>query len=222
MPKLLIADHSELRSDRLKEALQTEWEIHTCTDSYPVIDTMRYINPDAMIVDLNIGPQNGLSVLQEGFPDLPPVILALTNFISPYVAQTAESLGVGSLMRIPCKIDHIKERLTDMYQSHSIKPTMLTRHLDALAIGKNLTGYRCLLAVIPFFKSDANFMLKEVYPDVAKLCGLNDDRCVEHAIRTAIRDAWERRDPAVWSYYFPNHTHCPSNKEFIARIAELI
>lgn len=222
MPKLLIADHSEIRSDSLKEALDTNWEIHICADSYPVIDTMKYINPDALIIDLNIEPQNGLSILEEGFPDLPPVILALTSFKSPYIADTAESLGVGDLIQTPCETDLIKARLLDMYQAHLSKPSLLTRHIASLGINSNLAGYRCLVAAAPFLKVNPSYMLKEIYPEVAKLCCLNDWRCVEHAIRTAIRDAWERRNPAVWAYYFPHHTNCPSNKAFLSRISQLI
>lgn len=222
MPKLLIADRSEIRSNSLKEALQTEWEIHTCVSSYPVIDTMRYTNPDALIIDLNIGPQNGLSILEEGFPDLPPVILALTNLTSPYVAKTAESLGVGTLMQVPCRIDYIKERLTDMYQAHLTQPTLLTRHLHTLGIDSTLSGYRCLLVTIPFFQANPHLMLKEIYPEVSKLCGLSDWRAVEHALRTVIQKAWENRDPKLWDYYFPNYSKCPSNKKFILRLAQLL
>ena len=222
MPKLLIADRSETRSDSLKQALQTEWEIHTCMDSYPVIDTMRYTNPDALIIDLNIEPQNGLSILEEGFPDLPPVILALTNLTSPYITKTAESLGVGTLMRVPCKIDYIKECLTDMYQAHLMQPTLLIRHLHTLGVDTTLTGYRCLLAIIPFFQANPYLMVKEIYPEIARLCGLSDWRAVEHTTRTVIQKAWKKRDPKVWDFYFPGHTKCPSNKKFILRITQLL
>ena len=222
MPKLLIADHSEIRSDSLKEALQTEWEIHTCVDSYPVIDTMRYTNPDALIIDLNIGPQNGLSILEEGFPDLPPIILVLTNLLSPYITKTCESLGVSMLMQIPCKVDYIKERLTDMYQAHLQKPSRLTRHLQALDINSTLTGYRCLLTAIPLFQANPNLTANEVYHEVANLCELTDWRNAEHCIRTTIRNAWKRRDPNIWAYYFPNRSKRPTNKAFITRIAQLL
>lgn len=222
MPKLLIADHSELRSNLLKEALDTNWEIYVCADSYPVIDTMKYIHPDAMIINLNIGPQNGLSVLKEGFPELPPVILALTNFVSPYVAQTAESLGVSMLMQIPCSTRHLREQLDDMYQAYLEGPALIKRHLQKLGIDPTLTGYRCLLAAIPFFHTNPNLMIKEVYPEVAKICSLTDKENVEHCIRTAISNGWEHRDPEVWEYYFPNCSKRPSSKKFILRIAQLL
>ena len=220
MPKLLIADHLEDRQEALKKVMDTEWEIHTCLDSYPVVDTMRYLKPEAMVIDLNLIPQNGLSVLKESFPELPPVILALTNLISPYIVKTAESLGVGMLVRVPCKIDFVKEQLEDMYQAYLESPSLLSRHLQKLGIDTTLAGYRCLLTTIPFFQANPNLMVKEVYPEVAKLCNLTDGRNVEHCIRTAIRNAWKYRDPAVWDYYFPDLAECPTNREFILKIAQ--
>lgn len=123
MPKLLIADHSDVRTDALTKALETKWEIHTCSSSYPVIDTMKYINPDALIIDLSIGPQDGLSVLERAFPNLPPVIMALSNYVSPQIYDTAGKLGVGCLLRIPCNPDYVAAQLNEMFNAHLDKRT---------------------------------------------------------------------------------------------------
>ena len=75
-----------------------------------------------------------------------------------------------------------------------------------------------LVAVDPWL------LMKEIYPDVGVVCCLNDYRCVERTIRSAIRKAWDNRDDAVWSQYFPRNkageSIRPTNKEFIARLAE--
>lgn len=221
MQKLLIAERSDTYTSSLEKALKTEWEVHVCTDSYPVIDTMKYLNPDAMIINLNMAPKDGLAVLQEAYPELPPVVLALSNFISPYILQTAENLGVGCVMRIPCKTDYITDRIKDMYQAYLETPNATSRHLHILGVNTRLSGYRCLQAIIPLFTADPQPLLKEVYPTIAKICGLNDARCVERVIRTAIHNAWRTRDRSVWKKYFPEDK-CPSNKLFISRIAEMI
>lgn len=221
MQKVVIAEHSDVLLESLEKALQTEWEVHTFTDSYPVIDTMKYLNPEALILDLNLAPKDGLTILEELFPDLPPVILALTNFTSPYIEAAAESLGVGYMMRIPCKIDEVKRRLSDMYEFYQKSPDAIAKHLRILNLNNKLAGYRCLLATINFLKNNPNLMLKEVYPDVAKLCSLNDSRCVERDIRVAIHTAWENRDSTVWKKYFPNcDKKCPTNREFITCVIE--
>lgn len=95
------------------------------------------------------------------------------------------------------------------------------KHLDALGIRPNLSGYRCLLIAIQLFSQNRNLLLKEIYPDVSTQCGLNDATCVERVIRSAIRDAWNHGSKEIWNAYFPRHTHCPSNKEFIATLSDL-
>ena len=47
-------------------------------------------------------------------------------------------------------------------------------------------------------------------------------RCVDQAIRRAIKTAWNEQDPEIWNLFFPRIPHCPSNKEFIARIACIV
>lgn len=112
--------------------------------------------------------------------------------------------------------------MLQFYQQDTSKRA--ARLLQLLKVSAKLTGYRCLLCAIPMVARDPCLLLKEIYPDVAKRCRLNDYRCVEHTIRTAIRKAWENRDDAVWSTYFPKDKTggiiCPTNKEFIARLAE--
>ena len=179
MRKLLIAEHSETLTSALENALQEQWTMHICTDGYAAIDTLQYFTPDAMILDLNLPQKDGLAVLEECFPNLPPVILALTNFVSPYIAQTAASLGVGYMLQIPCPIGQIKTRLTDMYAAYMSPPNALVRHLKALQFNPNYAGYRYLLVAIPAFKEDPQQLLsKEVYPRVIAECNVTDERCV--------------------------------------------
>lgn len=227
MKKLLIAEHSEVLANNLEKTLQDEWEIHTCADGYTTIDTLQYLQPEAMVIDLRLPQKTGLSVLEECFPRIPPVTMALSTYISPYVEQTAASLGVGYIMPLPCDMDELKERLADMYESYRNPPNATSRHLRSLGFNTKIDGYCYLLAAIPYFtKNRDQRMLKELYPDVAKMCDANNKNCVERSIRFAIQDAWERRDLKVWSYYFPlnedGDIDCPSNKVFITRLAELI
>jgi hypothetical protein len=88
-----------------------------------------------------------------------------------------------------------------------------------------LDGYRYLQVAIPLFAEDpAQRICKELYPAVARLLGVSGNNNIERSIRSAIEDAWVRRDPAVWDTYFPpgmvTREKGPSNKLFIARMAE--
>ncbi len=82
-------------------------------------------------------------------------------------------------------------------------------------------GYdHMLLAVSRYAKGDIQSLTKELYPYIADFFGYADWHAVEHSIRSAIADAWAARDPIVWEQYFPNLDKAPSNKRFIATLAE--
>lgn len=95
------------------------------------------------------------------------------------------------------------------------------RMLHELQVGVHRNGYRQLVIIIPRFALDESQSLtKEVYPYAADYFGYTSWQPVEHAVRIAILDAWKRCDPAVWEQYFPGMKKPPSNKQFIATLAE--
>ncbi len=100
-------------------------------------------------------------------------------------------------------------------------------HLRTLGLRPSRDGYRFLEVAIPLYAEDPSLRLhKEIYPAVAEICEANDETCVEHAIRTAIKSAWKGRDITLWKQYFPLNDEgdidCPSNKLFIATLAEML
>ena len=95
--------------------------------------------------------------------------------------------------------------------------------LRELNIPMHLSGYRCLCVAISVFMQDiSQSMCNELYPTVAKELGYMDWRAVEFAIRRTILSAWENRDPEKWEAYFPGITKAPTNKQFIATLAQRI
>lgn len=224
MRKLLIAQHSETLVENLQEALQNEWEIHVCVDSYPVIDMMRYIKPQAMLLDLNLRPKNGITVLEEGQAFLPPAIVATSNVVNEQILKDVHRLGVGAFVRIPFRLEHIKEQLNKLDGTYSRQSNAAAWHLRALGVNPKLSGYRCLLSAILILAGDSHLLMKEVYPAVAAVCGYDDIRSVERVIRTAIYNAWSKRRPVLWAQYFPVNEQGdidkPSNKHFISRLAQ--
>ena len=95
--------------------------------------------------------------------------------------------------------------------------------LHALGIAVHRRGYQQLCIGIPLYARDVTQSLtKELYPTIARELGYPDWRSVERAIRSAICDAWGNSRSAVWAVYFPDARKPPSNKEFIATLAERI
>lgn len=93
--------------------------------------------------------------------------------------------------------------------------------LHELQFGIHRLGYRQLYVAIPCYSLDKSQSLsKELYPYVAECFGYTGWYPVEHAIRVAILDAWERRNPDAWEGYFPGMQKPPTNKQFIATLAE--
>ena len=102
-------------------------------------------------------------------------------------------------------------------------PTKISHLLIELSIAASRAGFQQLCVGIPRFKLDTQqSMAGELYPYIAETLGYPDWRAVEHAIRSAIAAAWEERNPKVWNRYFPGLTEPPSNKRFIATLAEYI
>lgn len=84
-------------------------------------------------------------------------------------------------------------------------------------------GFTQLCIAIPAFaRNKQQSMAKELYPYIAHTAGIIDWRAVERAMRTVIVYAWARKNPEVWAVYFPSCKHAPSNKQFIATLAEHI
>lgn len=82
-------------------------------------------------------------------------------------------------------------------------------------------GYKQLCIGIPhYYENGFQSLSKDLYPWLAKQFDHVTPEAVEHAIREVIHYAWEHREPEVWERYFPGAVKPPSNKQFIATLAE--
>ena len=95
------------------------------------------------------------------------------------------------------------------------------RMLHELCLPVYRLGYKQLCVGIPHYRENGiQNLSKDLYPWLAEQFDHVSPQAVEHAIREAIRYAWEHRDPEVWAQYFPGSAKQPSNKQFIATLAE--
>lgn len=229
MYKLLIADSSEPFTDALKAVFEKDFDLQICQDGETALEMLLSFQPEVLILNLILPFKDGLTVLQES-AHKPKVILAVCPHVNPYIEHAAVGLGVQYIMIMPT-INALRVRLMDMItstipQTEDLQGQSIV-HLHILNFPTHLDGYQQLCVGIPiYFRNPGMRLSKELYPAIAEHFGLPDSRTVEHSIRKSITAAWAHRDPAVWVKYFPPNTdgttHCPTNKEFICHIAELL
>ena len=231
MQKLLIADGSSIFSSVLANALQDRFQITVCADGKTALELLQQEQPDALILNLMLPHTDGLTVLQKSAFH-PRVILAITMHLSSYVEQSIAALGIDYTMVCP-SVETVVTRLDDLTRQSSLSAestdlqTLVKHHLRILNMPTHLDGYQQLCLALPMFTENPQQLLtKELYPEVAKQWGSKDGRSVEHSIRKAIQAAWHQRDNALWRKYFAvnnqGHIPCPTNKEFICRLAEIL
>lgn len=230
MPKLLIADSTDQMGQILFDDLRATYQIKCCSDGIWALELIRAFQPDILLLDLMLPGLDGLTLLHrmqdEGFH---PAVLTVSVFYSDYVIGALHNLGISYMMKQPCDLQAVADRLADIaaqlspVQLPQVDITSATASLLlALGFPTRLDGFRFLLAGIPLYLKDpSQGITKELYVAIGDACG-KDSQQVERSIRSAIDTAWKKRDPKVWQQYFsaPNgQIPRPSNTEFISRMA---
>ena len=230
--KLLIADGTEEFRLALGKALGSQYELRSCWSGKEALALLRSYRPDVLVLDLMLPELDGISLLQAAAADrLTPLVLATTRYVSDYLLDAIDHLGVVYLMVKPCDVQATVSRIRDMAQrlSASCIPSPDPKAaaagcLLALGISAKLNGYEYLVEAIPYFMAHPGVSItKELYPAVAALCGSKASQ-VERSIRSAIQTAWLRREESAWHAYFPGRQDGrvprPTNTEFISRLAQ--
>ena len=138
-------------------------------------------------------------------------------FVSCYIFCTA---GILSVLLAKFEVFLMELTTTTFF---STVPKQVLQDLRQLNVLVHLSGYRCLcVAILKFSQDISQTMCSELYPAVAKELGYMDWRAVEFAIRRSILWAWNHGSREVWETYFPGAVKAPSNKHFIAVLAQRI
>ena len=226
--KMLIADPSEQFSAALADALRGVYILRLSRDGWETMELLGSFRPDILVIDLMLPGLDGISVLRQAASEgQSPMVLAMSRYISDYVAEASAALGVGYLMRKPCdvlataaRIGDLSQRLCQPLFTQPDPRTAVSNLLLALGVPTKLRGYACLReAILERMRDPAQSVTKELYPTVAALCGGTAVQ-VERSIRSAIAAAWTRGDDQLWQLYFPGETARPTNTAFISRLAD--
>ena len=223
---LLLLESKELAA-ALESALRQDFQVTIC-DGSSALSLLQELRPDALVLDMELPGTDGLLLLEDAGPLRPPVILGVTTHISAYMGQAAQDLNIGFFLRKPFQVRSAASRITDMLRKLDVPaapdPQQIAEsHLRRLGIRPGPHGYRPLLVCIQLHAQDPEQSYTcELYPAAAKACGAGNGGQVERNIRTLLQNAWSVREDAAWKEYFPRHTKCPSNAEFISRLSEVL
>lgn len=230
--RLLIADGTEEFASALADALRCAYELRTCRTGPDALELLHSFRPDVVVLDLMLPGLDGISLLQSTpMQELRPIVLATSRFVSDYMMESMEQLGVGYLMLKPCDVRATVARVSDL--SQRMKPsvvttpdtkTRITNALLTLGMPTKLRGYNYVREAVEVMAQRPGLSItKELYPTVGQRCGASANN-VERSIRSAIAAAWDNRDDRIWKMYFGNGTaaplHRPTNAAFISRLAD--
>lgn len=220
----------------LQEYLMDAYCIKVCREGNETLQMIESFRPDVVILDLLLPGVDGVTLLHRAMErGLQATVMATTRFLSDYMLDAMERLGVGYVMVKPCEISAVAARLEDLMQEQKgdqpevTQPdvfTLVDNVLRELSIQTHPRGYACLReALLEAIREPGQQVTKTLYPTVGKICGGNATQ-VERAIRRLIKQAWLYRNPEIWNRYFSvgpeGLQKCPSNKMFICTISSQI
>ena len=236
--KILLTDSNEDARYMLQDALEEtgQFEVVGSTgDGTQVVEMVRKLKPDLMVLDLILPGLDGLSILRWMQDEEKPVILAMSNFVRQEMVAEAGNLGAAMFVSKPYNEDAMVEhllRLADNRKENFFhKPgleEMVTTMIHEVGVPAHIKGYQYVREAIMITVEDMeviNSVTKILYPEVAKRYHTTPSR-VERAIRHAIEVAWDRGDietlQRFFGYTVSNVKGKPTNSEFIAMISDRI
>lgn len=225
--RVLIVEPSEMLRTALEAEFQKDCCVYSCSNAGEAELLLRIHRPEGLFLNLRLEGIDGLYFLELTEDCRPCSIITLAAAYSPYEQQRLADLKVAHLLLHGCPVRAIARHLRSAMElaGHRMLPNAqdtVSAHLRILGV-PHQGGFDDLRIGTPLFAQAPDMsMTKEFYPAVAKLRGRENWKQVEKAIRTVKEVAYENRNDAVWKEYFPDTSHCPRNKDFIAKLAEFV
>lgn len=209
---------------------------------YKLIDDLR---PQVIILDLLMPDITGIDVFTSVrvIPGYRPEVFMYSAMQSDEIIQTVLALGIRGFFIKPFEMDIFVYRLnsylgkdtsefkidlpkkTPLHKKYMIKATNILRKLG---IPPHINGYKFLREAIVIAVEDfnkINTVMTNIYKPIAFMNNSTTNN-VERAMRHAITSAWNRSRVYVLEELFGNTVDVnkdkPSNREFIARVADKI
>ena len=220
--KVLIADPAEEFRDALVCALSPSCQVILCHRGDEIPALLLKEQPDLLILELSLPGLDGISLLEQ-LSQRPPV-LVVSDSINTYTHNALRRLNVEYAIRKPAPVSSVASRARDLLQAVAVpqNPTCLLDILISLGLPSGRQGFRHLLTGLPLLAMNRDQQLsKELYDAIAQ-SDHSTPGAVEKAIRDIIREGWYSGEQKEWNRLFPGLNHCPTNKDFLFRLADLI
>ena len=238
--KVVIADTGEEFRRNFVENLEREPDIQVVGETADGEELLRMVQehrPDLVVTEMVLSKMDGIEVLDAlaGMElERRPKVLVLSGFARGGMAQLVADKGADHYMTKPCRVNIVCERIRQLTSYGQVEEresgrnleSMVTAIIHEVGVPAHIKGYQYLREAILIAVDDMdviNAVTKVLYPEVAKRFNTTASR-VERAIRHAIEVAWDRGDLETLQKYFgytvSNVKGKPTNREFIALIAD--
>lgn len=233
-PKLLIVDSSEDFPVALSQYMKKDYQVQYCLDGKEALSLLHSFQPDILFTEIVVPGLDGISLLDAAASQgLHPLVMTFTQFYNDYMIASLNRLNVSYWMIKPCDLHAISDRIHDLttMKEETITntkdlQTQITELLFSLGFIAKHQGFGYLReAILMEIHSPGQSVTKHIYPAISAKCNCSQANA-EHAIRTAIQSAWEKRNEAVWQQYFQpgasGSIRRPTNATAITRLAQTI
>ncbi len=236
MNHVLVADASEDSRLSLTEQLRQSYHVDWCDNGEDVLEVLRTLHPQVLILDLMLPGIDGLGVLQAAAEEgIRPITIVTSRFYSDYLINALSHYQVEYALMKPCCDSVIVQRVGELlaqnqpqYLTYPTAESVVTTKMYDLGIPTNLAGFeQARLGITMLAQNPGQSVTKVLYPAIAAMSSQRTSAgSVERNIRTAINTAWLRHDPQVWGAYFPKSSNGqimkPTNTQFLTRLADAV
>ena len=226
MRTLLIADSNDAFREQLADAFRPYFCTLTCGDGLEALEILCRECCDCLVLDLMLPELDGISVLETVVArGIHPAVIAVSPLFTQYTLDVAEALGIGYMIRRPCPVQAVVNRMLDLKQrTHPVRISreQVERFLFWLGVPTLYSGYLPMVETLVLLaENPSQSVTKILYPEVARRIG-SGPKTVERNIRSAIEHAWALRNEARWHQIFPELSARPSNSLFFSRVLETL
>lgn len=219
---LLIADPSAEFREALTQQLSSHFRVRCCSRGDEALAMLAEDMPDLLILDLELPGLDGISLLRS--LSRRPRVLVVSYLLNPFIQQLLQELGVEYAIQKPSPLRNVADRAFDLMRMSSQfrQGAYLRRGLSMIGLPSGKRGFGHLITGLPMLAENRNQQLsKELYEAIARQDNSTPE-AVEKAIRETVRRGWQEGDRQEWARCFPGITRCPSNREFLFRMADLL